>query len=80
MTQDNKQTQTNTNKQTNKQDVSYVQGYKNTQAFIATQGPLEITVEDFWRMVYEYRSKCIVMMCDLQENGQVRDGISYSGS
>ena len=49
----------------------FLQGYESTQAFIATQGPLENTVNDFWKMIYEYRSKCIVMLNKEVENGNV---------
>ena len=36
--------------------------------FIATQGPKENTIEDFWTMVWELKSKVIVMLCNLIEN------------
>ncbi|VDO10423.1 unnamed protein product [Rodentolepis nana] len=38
--------------------------------FIATQGPLENTTFDFLTMVYEQRSKLIIMLCRLKENGK----------
>ena len=47
------------------------QGYKQKDAYIATQGPLQNTVEDFWRMMWEYQCGCIVMLCELEEDGQV---------
>jgi len=33
--------------------------------FIATQGPLESTIEDFWVMCYTYDIKVILMLCKL---------------
>ena len=49
-----------------------VQGYKQLRAYIATQGPLQGTVEAFWRMVWEHHCSCIVMLCEEMENGEVR--------
>ena len=48
-----------------------LQGYKLKGAYIATQGPLKSTVADFWRMVQEFQCGCIVMLCELEEDGQV---------
>ena len=45
------------------------QGYRQRNAYIATQGPLQNTVEDFWRMVWEFKSRVIVMLCSLTEEG-----------
>ena len=36
--------------------------------YIATQFPLENTMDDFWRMVWEKKSNCIVMLANLEEN------------
>lgn len=47
------------------------QGYKHRRNFIATQGPLETTVSDFWRMVWEQKNRVIVMLCNLEEDEQV---------
>lgn len=41
-------------------------------AFIVTQGPLENTIEDFWEMIWEYKSHAIVMLTPLKENEKVR--------
>ena len=40
----------------------------NYRSFIATQGPLESTIEDFWVMCYTYDVKVIVMLCKLDED------------
>lgn len=47
------------------------QGYRQKDYFIATQGPLPHTVEDFWRMVWEWKCHSIVMLTELQEREQV---------
>lgn len=46
-----------------------VQGYKYPRAYIATQGPLEETVGDMWRMMWEFKSKVMVMLCNFSEEG-----------
>ena len=48
------------------------QGYRQKGAYIATQGPLPHTVNDFWRMVWEREVKCIVMLCKTTEKDVVR--------
>ena len=49
-----------------------IQGHKKRNAYIAAQAPLPNTVDDFWRMILEFKSKCIVMLCDLSEGGYVQ--------
>ena len=51
--------------------MTQCKGYKQRDAYIVTQGPLENTVEDFWRMMWEYQCGCIVMLCQLVEDCQV---------
>lgn len=54
-------------------NASYVKGPKdNTNYYIATQAPLENTIPDFWRMIWEQNSKVIIMATDLTENGVER--------
>ena len=36
--------------------------------FIATQGPLPHTIEDFWTMCDEYDITLIIMLCNLKDN------------
>lgn len=40
--------------------------------YIATQGPLPGTIEDFWRLVWEQRCSAVVMLTHLVEGGKVR--------
>lgn len=47
------------------------QGYRQKDSYMASQGPLQHTIEDFWRMIWEWRSCSIVMLTELEERGQV---------
>jgi protein tyrosine phosphatase len=51
-------------------NASFINGYKQKDAYIATQGPLQNTVDDFWRMMWEYQCGNIVMLCQLEEDGE----------
>ena len=50
--------------------LSYLKGYRFLCTYIATQGPLSNTVNDFWKMIMEQQSKTIVMLCPLAEEGE----------
>ncbi|CAH0389236.1 unnamed protein product [Bemisia tabaci] len=51
-------------------NANYVKGPKREERFyIACQAPLQSTIEDFWRMVWEQQSKVILMLTDFFENG-----------
>uniref|UniRef100_A0A8C5QAK9 protein-tyrosine-phosphatase n=1 Tax=Leptobrachium leishanense TaxID=445787 RepID=A0A8C5QAK9_9ANUR len=51
-------------------NASFIDGYRQKDYFIATQGPLPHTVEDFWRMIWEWKSHTIVILTELQEREQ----------
>jgi len=39
-----------------------LQSLLKPNAYIVTQGPTENTVTDFWRMVWQEKASCIVML------------------
>ena len=49
----------------------FYQGYKVRRAYIATQGPLPSTFDDFWTMIWEQNAHNIVMLTQLVERGRV---------
>lgn len=48
-----------------------VQGYKHSNEYIATQGPLPETRNDFWKMVLQQKSPIIVMLTQCNERRRV---------
>ncbi|XP_070846578.1 receptor-type tyrosine-protein phosphatase H-like isoform X2 [Chaetodon trifascialis] len=53
-------------------NASYMPGYNSNREYIATQGPLPSTVNDFWRMVWEQRVRGIVMVTNCTEGGRTK--------
>ncbi|XP_077967373.1 uncharacterized protein LOC120342430 [Styela clava] len=51
-------------------NACYVNGYAKSRKYIATQGPLPTTVDDFWLMVVEQECKVIVMLAKCFEAGK----------
>ncbi|KAF5281357.1 hypothetical protein FQR65_LT14755 [Abscondita terminalis] len=51
--------------------ANYIKGPDYTETcYIATQGPMEHTCEDFWEMIWMSQSRCIVMLTGLIEKGK----------
>ncbi|KAJ2087766.1 hypothetical protein IW140_004436 [Coemansia sp. RSA 1813] len=50
-------------------NASYI-SYFDGPLYIATQGPLRDTVYDFWKMVWEHRTKVIIMLTQEFEGGR----------
>jgi len=48
-----------------------LQGYNKKNTYIACQGPMQSTTDEFWRMVWEQCVNTIVMLTNLNEDGKV---------
>ncbi|KAG4065964.1 hypothetical protein HA402_006682 [Bradysia odoriphaga] len=55
-------------------NANFVDGYKQRNAYISTQGPLPKTTPDFWRMVWEQHCLVIVMTTRVLERGRTKCG------
>ncbi|KAI2646318.1 Receptor-type tyrosine-protein phosphatase eta [Labeo rohita] len=53
-------------------NANYIPGYNSRKEFIAAQGPLPVTVNEFWRMVWEKNVYTIVMLTRCNEMGRVK--------
>ncbi|KAM9283620.1 receptor-type tyrosine-protein phosphatase C isoform 2-T2 [Morus bassanus] len=51
-------------------NASFITGYWGPKAMIATQGPLQETISDFWQMVFQRKVKVVVMLTELKEGDQ----------
>ncbi|XP_041817972.1 receptor-type tyrosine-protein phosphatase beta-like isoform X3 [Chelmon rostratus] len=67
-----KLTTSNSNGTSDYINASYMPGYNSNREYIATQGPLPSTVNDFWRMVWEQRVRGIVMVTNCTEGGRTK--------
>ena len=52
-------------------NANFVDSFQHKNSFIATQAPIECTIQDFWKMVWEQNSKAIVVLCKEFENREV---------
>ncbi|KAM6987112.1 receptor-type tyrosine-protein phosphatase O-like isoform 2-T2 [Aplochiton taeniatus] len=53
-------------------NANYIPGYKSPREYIATQGPLPETRNDFWKMVLQQKSSIIVMLTQCNERRRVK--------
>ncbi|KAG6894391.1 hypothetical protein C0992_006301, partial [Termitomyces sp. T32_za158] len=59
-------------------NASFVQPLGTTKKYIATQGPLEATFEDFWRLTWQQNVHVIVMLTREVENSMVKCGTYWA--
>ncbi|XP_059181925.1 receptor-type tyrosine-protein phosphatase O isoform X2 [Centropristis striata] len=53
-------------------NANYIPGYKHSKEYIATQGPLPETRNDFWKMVLQQKSSVVVMLTQCNERRRVK--------
>lgn len=53
-------------------NANYIRSAKLRNLFIATQGPLESTILNFWKMIWQEKVSLIVMLCPLKEGDKVK--------
>lgn len=53
-------------------NANYVSGWQRQGRYIATQGPIQGTIHDFWRMVWEEKTGVIVMVTKLLEGQKLK--------
>lgn len=54
-------------------NASYIKDDENGSAkYIATQGPMKTTFDDFWRMCWEQKTAIILMLSPFTEHGRVK--------
>lgn len=53
-------------------NASHIKGVKGSGGYIASQGPLAASVNDFWRMIWEYEVEIVFMACRLVELGKIK--------
>jgi len=51
-------------------NANYISGMNGSHTYIASQGPLKHTTNDFWKMVWEEKCDTIVMLTKIRENGR----------
>ncbi|XP_037777090.1 receptor-type tyrosine-protein phosphatase S-like [Penaeus monodon] len=55
-------------------NASHIEGFGGGLEYIASQGPLDTTVGDFWRMIWEQRVSAVIMAANFHETSEMYPG------
>ncbi|XP_062854657.1 tyrosine-protein phosphatase non-receptor type 18 [Trichomycterus rosablanca] len=61
-------------------NANFIKGVNGNRAYIATQGPLSNTVVDYWRMIWQYDVKVIIMACREFELGKKKCEVYWASN
>ncbi|XP_034937017.1 tyrosine-protein phosphatase 69D isoform X2 [Chelonus insularis] len=53
-------------------NANFVLGYKERKKFICAQGPMDNTVCDYWRMIWEQHLELVLMLTNLEEYSKTK--------
>lgn len=53
-------------------NANFIKGISGSNTYIATQGPMPHTVNDFWHMLWQYHIGIVIMACNEFENKKPR--------
>ncbi|PAV77395.1 hypothetical protein WR25_16591 [Diploscapter pachys] len=53
-------------------NANFIKSWNGRKTFIASQAPLDLTIVDFWRMVWEQESYLVIMVANLMEKNRVQ--------
>ena len=53
-------------------NANFVMGYEEHKKFICAQGPMESTVVDWWRMIWEQRVHLLIMLTNIEEYSKTK--------
>ncbi|XP_033636860.1 receptor-type tyrosine-protein phosphatase F-like [Asterias rubens] len=55
---------------TNYINATFLEGSRGKHSYLATQAPLPSTMGDIWRLVFDYKSSCIIMLNSMDNDPQ----------